>query len=130
MGLLSEPLDIDAIFRKGPWKEDEIGKAQQWLGLIYDAFEIAKKTSNNFKLALAKPADLEILEPSTELDKAGDPLKRLVLSMRTIARKRQKHTSIGNKISWALYRKAEFESLIEMACGLVSNLVELFLALH
>jgi hypothetical protein len=133
MGLLDEPFDVNALFNRGPWKEEDIKKARKWLGLINDAFEDARKTSEKYKLSFDdedQPEDLEVPDPTIALDKAKRPVKRLVLSMRKITKKRQRDISVGKQIKWALYRKGDFESLIETVCRIVDNLVKLFPALE
>lgn len=134
MGLLQTPFDPPALFSKGGhWKEADIKKAIKWLALIGDAFEDAKKTSQKFKLLHEdddEPEILEIPDETAELDKAQKPVKKLVLSLRKTTKRRQKQQSLGRKIQWALYRKADFESLIETICHIVDNLVKLFPALQ
>lgn len=133
MGLLQTPFDPPALFTKGNWEEKEIKKAMKWLALIEDAFEDAKKTSQKFKLSHEDddgPEILEIPDEAAELEKAQKPVKKLVLSLRKATKRRQKESSFGRKIQWALYRKADFESLIETICHLVDNLVKLFPALQ
>jgi Prion-inhibition and propagation len=133
MGLLDESFDVNALFNRGSWKEEDIKKARKWLGLINDAFEDARKTSEKYKLSFDdedQPEVLGVPDPTTALDKAKPPVKRLVLSMREITKKRQRNVSVGSQIKWALYRKGDFESLIETVCRIIDNLVKLFPALE
>ena len=67
-----------------------------------------------------------IPDQAGELDKADQPLRKLIDWTHSVAKKRQKHLSPGKKLKWALYRKAEFESMIEIIGHLTNNLVELF----
>ncbi|KAF7175479.1 hypothetical protein CNMCM7691_008580 [Aspergillus felis] len=133
MGLLHTPFDPDALFKKGPWKEEDVMKAMKWLALIEDAFEDAWKTSEKFKLSHEdgdEPEILEIPDETAELEKSQQPLKKLILSLRQVTKRRQKLSSLGRKAQWALYRKTDFESLIETICRLVDNLVKLFPAVQ
>jgi hypothetical protein len=50
--------------------------------------------------------------------------------MQKITKKRQRNISVGKQIKWALYRKGDFESLIETVCRIIDNLVKLFPALE
>lgn len=52
--------------------------------------------------------------------------QRLHLTMRELARKRQKGTSIRKKATWALYEKKRFDGMIEDETGFISRLVDLF----
>ncbi|KAJ5911288.1 uncharacterized protein N7473_000591 [Penicillium subrubescens] len=129
MGLLQTPFDPPALFKNGNSEEKEVKKAIQWLALIEDAFEDAKKTSQKFKSLHEdddEPEILEIPEETAELEKGEKHMKKLVLSLRRATKRRQKEASLGRKIQWALYRKADFESLIETICHLVDYLVKLF----
>lgn len=134
MGLLEEPFDVDACFKNGGWEERDITKAKKWLGQINDAFEDAKKTSEKYKCSREdedeQPEQLAVLDDKAELQKIDGPGKKLLLTMRGITKSRQKHQTLAKKTSWALYRKNDFESLIEMICRLIDNLVKLFPALE
>ncbi|GKZ61174.1 hypothetical protein AnigIFM49718_007880 [Aspergillus niger] len=133
MGMLQVPFDPNALFAKGPWKEDDINKAKKWLALIEDAFEDARNISNKFKVTYEdddEPEILEIPDELAELEKTEEPVKKLVFSLRKVTRRRQKLSSLGKKVQWALYRKADFESLIQTICHLVDNLTKLFPALQ
>ncbi|KAJ4194442.1 hypothetical protein NW759_016522 [Fusarium solani] len=127
-GFLQEPVDIDSLFQRGPWNEADIKKVRKWLGLINDAFQDAKNRSERYKLSVEddEPELLEIPDQGGELDKAGPPTKHLVLSMRQVTKNRQKRLSMGKKIGWALFRKADFEALVETICRLIDNLVNIF----
>ncbi|CAN9137622.1 unnamed protein product [Alternaria alternata] len=134
MGLLVTPFDHDTLFQKGgPWKEEEIEMAKTWLSMIEDAFEDAKKTSEKFSKSFGpreKPEVLEVADETIELERAEKPVKKVILSLRNVAKRRQQRLSLGRKIQWALYRKSDFESLIETICRLVDNLAKLFPALQ
>jgi hypothetical protein len=123
IGLLQNKVDI-----KGPYEEADIIKAYEWLGQIEAAFEEAKETSAKYAERQQKKGRHEDLEVGDE-DKMLEPkssTKSLVLSMKIVARNRQKHLSLPRKITWALYGKDSFDSLIEDLVGLINNLVELF----
>lgn len=134
MGLLVTPFDHDTLFEKGsPWKEEEIKMAKTWLSMIEDAFEDAKKTSEKFSKSFGpgeKPEVLEVADETVELERVEKPVKKVILSLRDVAKRRQQKLSLGRKIQWALYRKSDFESLIETICRLVDNLAKLFPALQ
>lgn len=101
--------------------------------MIEDAFEDAKKTSQKFNLLHeddGEPEILEIPDEMAELEKAQKPVKKLVLSIRKATKHRQQQANLARKIQWALYRKADFESLIETIYHIVDNLVKLFPALQ
>jgi hypothetical protein len=130
MGLLVTPFDPDALFKNGgPWKEEEIEMAKAWLAMIEDAFDDAKKASEKFSKSFGpreKPEALEVADETAELERAEKPVKKVVLSLRKVTKRRQQMLSFGRKIQWALYRKSDFESLIETIGRLVDNLVKLF----
>ena len=134
MGLLEEPFDVGACFKNGGWQERDITKAKKWIGLINDAFENAKTTSERYKCSREdedeQPEQLVVLDDKAQIQKLDEPGKKLLLSMRGITKSRQKHQSLAKKTSWALYRKNDFESLIETICRLIDNLVKLFPALE
>ena len=134
MGFLKEPFDHDALFKASLWSEEDIKKAKKWMGHIQDAFDDAEKISDRYKLSLEGDEDeseiLEVLDRDAELEKTEPKVKRLVYSMRKITRRRQKEMGLGKKMKWAIYRKTDFESLVEVISRLVDNLVKLFPALH
>lgn len=135
MGFLTEPFDPDALFKKADtWNASEIDKAKRWLGLIQDAFEDAEKQSAKYKLRIEDEGEqlelIEVPDQDAELEKSESKVKKLALSLRKITKRRRNKIGPGKKAAWAIYRKAEFESLIDTICSLVDNLVKLFPALH
>lgn len=123
IGLLEGKVEI-----KGSWKEAEIVNAYEWLGQILQAFEEARAISEKYAVdrkKRAKPADLEVLTEETELSDKK-PLKKLLSSIRSITKERQKKLSLTRKITWALYGKDNFDVLIEDVTELITDLVELF----
>ncbi|KAF2679237.1 hypothetical protein K458DRAFT_422453 [Lentithecium fluviatile CBS 122367] len=123
IGLLEDKVDI-----KGPYRDEDIIKAYEWLGQIEAAFEEAKAISAKYadsKKKKGKDMDLEPLDEEQTLE-PGSSIKSLVVSLRSISRERQRHFSLPRKITWALYGKDSFDSLIEELVTLISNLVELF----
>ncbi|KAH7350237.1 prion-inhibition and propagation-domain-containing protein [Pyrenochaeta sp. MPI-SDFR-AT-0127] len=123
IGLLENKIDV-----KGAYKEADIIKAYEWLGQIEATFEEARETSAKYAEKQQKKGrhgDLEILD-GDKIPGANNSTKSLVMSMKTMARNRQKHLSLPRKITWALYGKDSFDSLIEDLVSLINDLVELF----
>lgn len=123
IGLLENKVDI-----KGPYKDEDIIKAYNWLGQIEAAFEEAKEVSAKYadrQTMKGKLGDLELLDEHNKL-KSGSSMKSLVLSMKTVSNERQKHLRLPRMMAWALYGKDSFDSLIEDLVTLINNLVELF----
>jgi Prion-inhibition and propagation len=123
IGLLENKVDI-----KGPYKDADVIKAYKWLGQIEAAFEEAKEVSAKYadkQTKKGKHGDLELLDEENTL-KSGSSIMNLVVSMKTVSRERQKHLRLPRKMSWALYGKDSFDSLIEDLVALISDLVELF----
>ncbi|EMD86454.1 hypothetical protein COCC4DRAFT_31628 [Bipolaris maydis ATCC 48331] len=122
IGLLENKVDI-----KG-YKDADIIKAYQWLGQIETTFEDAKTVSEKYadsRKKMGKDNELELLEEEQMLE-SGSSVKKLITSMRSIAKERQKHLNFTRKVSWALYGKDNFDSLIGDLVSLINNLVELF----
>lgn len=128
MGLLDEPFDPDALYKKGTWDEKDVAKAKKWIGLINDHFEEAERTSNRFKLSHEddEPELLEVPDQKKELEKAKETVKKLVLSVRKVTQRRQKETSVVKKAEWALYARENFNTLVNNISDLVEKLVALF----
>ncbi|KAF4812421.1 Heterokaryon incompatibility protein s [Colletotrichum siamense] len=131
MGVLDENADVSSRFQQGSWKESELLKAEIWLQKIQDAFETARRKSEQFRgLNMDdedKKQDLEVLDATQELEKSDMLLKGLIDGMRTIAiKRRRKLQERGRQTRWALYRKTDFNSLIDSICEAVDTLVKLF----
>jgi Prion-inhibition and propagation len=123
IGLLENKVDI-----KGPYEDADVIKAYKWLGQIEAAFEEAKETSAKYadrQKKKGKHGDLELLDEENALE-SEKSVRNLVASMRTVTKERQKHLSLPRKITWALYGKDSFNSLIEDLVTLINDLVELF----
>ncbi|KAF1828161.1 hypothetical protein BDW02DRAFT_485418, partial [Decorospora gaudefroyi] len=123
IGLLEDKVNI-----KGSYKDADIIKAYEWLGQIEAAFEEARAVSAKYadsKKKKGKDMDLEPLDEEQILE-SGNSIKSLVVSLRSITKERQRHLSLPRKITWALYGKDSFDSLIEELVTLINNLVELF----
>jgi hypothetical protein len=122
-GLLESKFEI-----QGPYEEADVIKAYNWLTQLEAAFEEAKETSDKYskkQKERGKQRDLEFLNEDDEL--APDTsTKKLVVSMKEITNKRQKHLSLPRKITWALYGKDSFDSLTSDIVSVTNNLVELF----
>lgn len=144
MGLLDADFDATALFERGAggngnangsnmWKADEVAQATRWLGLILTQFNQAQARADEYRVVIARsPADVEVIEdlddsPNTASNgPAGSPTNGLIRYTRALATHRQRHLPLHKKAAWALYRKSEFESLIESLTALTRNLVELF----
>lgn len=123
IGLLEEKLEI-----KGPYEDRQITKAYEWLGKLQDAFEEARETSEKYTDKQKRKGKQENLEPLDEDEalRSEASIGKLVTSMRTIAKERQKHLNLPRKITWALYGKDSFDALIEEIVTMTNDLVELF----
>ena len=71
----------------------------------------------------ANSSELLVYNMSSDMD---SDFQRLHLTMRELADKRQKGTSIRKKAAWALFEKKRFEGMIEDVTGFISQLVDLF----
>lgn len=135
MGVLDENTDAGSRFQQGPWKESELWKAELWLQTVQDAFETARRKSEQFKgLNMDdddKKQDLEVLDATQEFEKSDKPLKGLIDGMRTITiKRRRKLQEMGRQTRWALYRRADFNTLIDSICEAMDTLIKLFPSAH
>ncbi|CAG9956769.1 unnamed protein product [Clonostachys rosea f. rosea IK726] len=78
--------------------------------------------SSEFKL-VAEEEELALFDPSTDTNQALVALRN---TMRDLARKRQKTTSLSKKISWALYKQKSFNQLIDDIQNLLDGLEDIF----
>jgi hypothetical protein len=106
---------------------EEIRLAQSLLKQILESFEDAERISERFKkhtsMQNANSDELLVCNATSDMD---SDYQRLHLTMRELALKRQKGTSIRKKAAWALYEKKRFEGMIEDVTGFTSHLVDLF----
>ncbi|KAK2752990.1 small s protein [Colletotrichum kahawae] len=135
MGVLDENGDAASKFAQGSWKENELVKAKIWLQTIQDVFETARRKSEQFKgLNIDdedKKQDLDVLDATEELEKSDKPLRGLIDGMRTITiKRRRKLQETGRQTRWALYRKTDFNTLIDSICEAVDTLIKLFPSTH
>lgn len=114
----------DSKLRADLYGEEQVKSAYHWLTEIEKAFNTATETSARFKSA-AKPERLLLLDTDTELAKANDSLNNLHLTMRNIIDGRVKPRK-RDRVAWALYKRGNYENLVENISDLVNNLVELF----
>lgn len=123
VGLGSEP----HLNPQVPASEEEIRLAQSLLNQILESFEDAERISERFKkhTCVQNPGSTELLIYNASSDVDSD-YQRLHLTIRDLALKRQKGTSIRKKAAWALYEKKRFEGMIEDVTGFTSQLVDLF----
>jgi hypothetical protein len=111
-------LSIDA------YSEEEVKVAYRWLNEIKKAFDSAIETSGKYGKT-AKPNRLQLLDTDQQLQQLGGPLHSVHSRMRKLIDTRVKPRK-RDQISWALYRKGAFETLIETISDLTDNLVNLF----
>lgn len=107
--------------------DEEMRLAQSLLEQILESFEDAERISERFKkhtsMENASSSELLIYNATTDID---SDYQRLHRTMRELARKRQKGTSIRKKAAWALYEKKRFEGMIGDVTSFISRLVDLF----
>lgn len=107
--------------------EEEFQLAESLLEQIRDTFKDAERLSERFKkhaiMQKTKPDDLVVYDAESDLDPG---YRRLHLTMRQLAIKRQHGTNVLKKMTWALYEKKKFDTMIADVTGFVSKLVELF----
>ena len=107
--------------------DKELTLAQSLLEQILESFMDAERISERFKkhTSMQNPSSEELLVYDTNTDLDLD-YQRLHVTMRELAIKRQKGTSLRKKAAWALYEKKRFEGMIEDVTGFISELVDLF----
>lgn len=101
----------------------EAEKAKEVLVSILDLFEKAQKDSGKYKLE--KKEDQMALQVWGEND-MGVSLRSLHGKMKDVVKRRQKGASLGQKVSWALYRNKEFKRLVEDVTEFVGALEGVF----
>ncbi|EED20663.1 conserved hypothetical protein [Talaromyces stipitatus ATCC 10500] len=109
---------------EGDSDEEKVNKAYHWLNEIKRAFDSAMETSLRFTTT-AKPEKLQLLENGEQIRKGSNALQKLHEKMRNISDERVKPRK-RDRVSWALYRKGNYENLVENISMLTSKLVELF----
>lgn len=102
--------------------DKEARLAKRTLEQILNHFDRASGESSTFKLA-ARPDDLALFDPASNTDQTVVALRN---SMRELARKRQKRTSLSKKISWALYEQKYLTRLIDDIQKLLGDLESIF----
>lgn len=107
--------------------DEEMRLAQGLLEQILESFEDAERISERFKkrTSMQNPNSNELLVYNATSD-MDSGYQRLHLTMRELAHKRQRGTSIRKKTAWALYEKKRFEGMIEDVTSFISRLVDLF----
>ncbi|KAL9036035.1 MAG: hypothetical protein Q9214_006313 [Letrouitia sp. 1 TL-2023] len=123
MGLGSEPQLRPQISAS----DENIRLAQSLLEQIQESFEDAERISERFMKhnSIQDANSNEMLVCNADFDMDSD-YQRLHLTMRQLAFKRQKETSIRKKAAWALYEKRRVERMIDDVNGFINNLVDLF----
>lgn len=123
VGLSPEPHLKPQIFTS----DEDIRLAQSLLDQILGTFKDAERVSERFKkhktIQNPQSGDLLIYNTTSTID---SDYQRLHLTVRELALKRQKETSILKKAAWALYEKKRFEGIITDVNDLAGQLVDLF----
>ncbi len=107
----------------------EMRLAQNLLRQILDNFEDAERISARYMgyvsaNSTGSPMDRVVYNVDTaDID---PEYRRVHLTMRELAQRRQKAISVRKKAIWVLYEKKKFDHLIEDVTGLISQLVNLF----
>ncbi|KAL8743441.1 MAG: hypothetical protein Q9190_004210 [Brigantiaea leucoxantha] len=106
---------------------EEIRLAQSLLEQILDSFKDAERISERFqkRTSTQNPTSTELTMYDADTDLALD-YQRLHLTMRELARQRQKQTSVRKIVVWAIYEKKSFDRMIDDVSGFVRELVDLF----
>ncbi len=94
--------------------DKEFTLAQSLLEQILEGFMDAERISERFK------------KHTSMQNASSEELLGLHVTMRELATKRQKGTSLRKKAAWALYEKKRFDGMIEDVTGFISELVDLF----
>ena len=123
VGLDLEPRRNSQIFAS----EQKTRVIRSLLEQIHEIFEDAERISERFKkhasIQNASHDEFLISNVTSDIDSA---YQRLHLTMRELALKRQKETSLKKKATWALYQKKRFEGMIADVTGLINELVDSF----
>jgi hypothetical protein len=115
-------INNDARFADVNSADDNIRTAKATLGQILNLFGRAYAESSAFKVT-ARPDDLALFDSSSNTNHTVMALRN---SMRDLALKRQKRTSLSKKISWALYKQKFLTRLIEDIQELLDGLENIF----
>ena len=99
----------------------DFATVERTLGQILRLFENAAETSNRLKFKSL--ANEPIVSEDIALENAT--MRTLHDHMRTLALRRQKQSTMLQKMRWALHRKRDLEGLIEDLTELVTALIEL-----
>lgn len=122
LGLLQDKVEV-----QGPFTDEDIIRAYELLGLIKATFEEAQEAAAKYADSRRKKGkDKELKLIDEEQMELGSSIKLLVTSLKSVSKERQRNLSLPRKITWALYGKDSFDSLIGDIVTLTSNLVELF----
>ncbi|MCJ1414079.1 hypothetical protein MMC32_000404 [Xylographa parallela] len=109
--------------------DEDIRLAQSLLEQILETFKDAERISERFKkhttIQNPRSGDLIVYNATSNMD---SDYRRLHLTIRELALKRQKETSIFTKAAWALYEKKRFEGIITDVNDLATQLMDLFTA--
>ena len=107
--------------------DEERRLANSLLEQILESFEDAERISERFKkhtlMQNTNSNELLVCDATSDLD---SNFQHLHLTMRELAHKRQKGTSIRRKTVWALYEKKRFEGMIDDVTTFINRLVDLF----
>ncbi|SCO78477.1 related to Heterokaryon incompatibility protein s [Fusarium oxysporum] len=115
-------INNDSRFTEVKPSNNQVRVAKNTLEQLLNLFRNAHTESSNFKLG-AGEEELALFDPSTNTNQAVVALRN---TMRDLAHKRQKTTSLSKKISWALYKQKAFMRLIEDIQELLDGLEAIF----
>ncbi|RKK81383.1 hypothetical protein BFJ68_g16008 [Fusarium oxysporum] len=115
-------INNDSRFTEVKPSNNQVRVAKNTLEQLLNLFHNAHTESSNFKLG-AGEEELALFDSSTNTNQAVVALRN---TMRDLAHKRQKTTSLSKKISWALYKQKSFMRLIEDIQELLDGLEAIF----
>jgi len=102
--------------------EEDLRLLANILGSIGDVFLEMEEKSKKFA-SRARPNDLDISAIKVDSNASKEALR---VTLRKIANKRQKRSSLGQKTRWALYERKHFQRLLEDVSGFINDLEKLF----
>jgi hypothetical protein len=128
IGTFQDGPDAQISLRIGA-TEKELKTARALLGDILVTFEDAQRVSQRYKLKAEQddqPSKLLVYDHNS-VDSSLEPsFEQLHKWSRSVTKMRQKRTSVGRKIRWALYEKKHFERLIDDIKDKIESLETVF----
>jgi hypothetical protein len=89
----------------------ELAVLEDVLNRLLEDLEEARQKSQKFKDRTKDSAALQVDDPATQLSER--PHRIHILLSTVVSRRKPKRATFGQKVSWALYRKGDFENLID-----------------